>query len=569
MPLLNNDCLRTPMVVALLVVLLAGLGCGDDTEEPVESSDEPVREVESDLGHYFVRFAPSQEPIAFNEYVEMTVEVFNDEALSEPAEAAELEVDARVEKLNGRLPTVPVVDKTGPGVFRVSGLLFHVPRKWELRFNILEDGFEERATVLIDPTRGFETGSDPTGYFSEDEVSRILSFSPEGGPSLPEEPSNAYADDPAAAKLGRFLFFDTRLSANGEVACASCHAPDQGFGDDRQLAVGVGQVPRHAPTVLNSAFNRYQFWDGRTDSLWSQALQPLEADVEHGTNRMSVVHLIASDEDYRAAYEAIFGDLPDVSDEERFPDDARPVADDDDHPEHEAWMDMEPADRKAVSRVFANIGKAIAAYERAIVRVNAPFDEFAQGLREQDEAKMNAIDPSAKAGLKLFLGEAQCDLCHNGAMLSNFEFHNLGMTTRDWMPGGDEGRYAGAEQLESDVFNSMGEFSDAPDTFYPELAYLRRGEFRQKGAFKTSTLRNVEVTAPYMHGGHFETLSEVINFYADLQEDPEVGRRDPLTQPFSIDSEQTSQLEAFLKTLTGEELPEELVRAPATPVLDE
>jgi cytochrome c peroxidase len=284
---------------------------------------------------------------------------------------------------------------------------------------------------------------------------------------------------------------------------------------------------------------------------------------------MSVAHLIASDEDYHTAYEAIFGDLPDVSDEERFPEDARPFSDDDDHPEHEAWMDMEPADRKAVTRVFANVGKAIAAYERAIVRVDAPFDEFAQGLREQDEAKMNAIDSSAKAGLKLFLGEAQCDLCHNGAMLSNFEFHNLGMTTRDWMPGGDEGRFVGAEQLESDVFNSMGEFSDAPDAFYPELAYLRRGEFRQKGAFKTSTLRNVEVTAPYMHGGHFETLSEVINFYADLQEDPEVGRRDALTQPFSIDSEQTSQLEAFLKTLTGEELPEELKRAPSTPVFEE
>lgn len=552
---------------ALVCLLIVASGCGEDEHtDPADEPDEIERVVESDFGNYFVEIEPAEEPVPFNAYTDLTVRVFSDAELTHPVGEAELEFDARVEEVDGRLATVPSVEQTGPGVFEVRGVLFHVPRRWELRLDIQEDGFSERAVALVDPRRGFESGTDPSGFFSDEEVSRILSLSPEGGAELPEVPSNAHADDEAAATLGQFLFFDTRLSADGSVACASCHVPDQGFGDAQQLAVGIGQVGRHAPTVINAAYSRWQFWDGRVDTLWSQALQPFEADLEHGTNRMRIVRLLTEDDDYSSAYEEVFGPLPDVSDTDRFPADARPIADGDGHPEHDAWMDMAADDRLAVNEVYANIGKAIEAYERRVVSLNSPFDRFVEGLREQDESKLDAIDETAKRGLKLFLGEAQCDLCHAGPMLSNFEFHNLGLDPRDWMPEGDLGRFDGAERYPSDPFNAVGPFSDAPDQDHPQLEFLRSGEFRQEGAFKTPTLRNVAQTAPYMHGGHFETLEEVINFYADLQEDAEVGRRDALVQPFKVSSEQTDDLVAFMEALTGEDIPAELTSPPDSPV---
>jgi cytochrome c peroxidase len=520
---------RFAAIVLVLGLATVASGCGDPADDTIDEPprEVPQREAESEFGHYFLKFAPEQEPIPFNDYFELSVEIYSDAKMTELAEAAELEFDAEVADLGGQLPTAPVIESVSPGTFVIKRLLLHVPRPWELEFEILDDGFEEKARAVVDPTRGFETGTDPSGFFSDDEVKRILNMSPKGGPELPDEPSNAYADDQGAAKLGQFLFFDERLSGNGEVACATCHAPDKGFADGAKLATGIGETPRHAPTVLNAAFNRWQFWDGRTDSLWAQALQPLEAGPEHGTNRLQIVHLVAEDADYHMAYENVFGALADFSDRQRFPAHARPIPNDPDHPENQAWMAMAEQDRTAVTQVYANIGKAIGAYERKLVSLDAPFDEFAQGLREDNATKMEAIDSAAKEGLKLYLGEGQCDLCHSGAMLTNFEFHNLGVGARDWLSE-DEGRIAGADQLDREEFSAAGEFSDSTDTLHPSLTFMRRGEFRQTGAFKTPTLRNIARTAPYMHGGQFSSLSEVLQFYADLQEDPPVGRRDEL-----------------------------------------
>ncbi|MFW5966902.1 MAG: cytochrome-c peroxidase [Persicimonas sp.] len=551
------------------MALIFMVACGDDpSQNNNEGGDEEElpRVVESEFGTYHVRFSPSVDPVPFNEFFELSVEVFEDEDLEEPAEDVDLEFDARVEELNGRLPTAPTVESIGGGEFEVEGVMLHVPRRWELRFEFDEDGLTERAVGLVDPRSGFETGEDPTGFFDDDEVRRILSFSPEGGPELPESPSNRYADDPDAARFGQFAFFDERFSEGEAVSCATCHVPEEGFADGAKLGTGLDEVDRNTPTLLNAAYSRWQFLDGRTDSLWSQALQPFEAEREHGFNRMKVVRTIAEDEEYRAAYEEIFGSLPDVADEERFPEDARPVPGDEEHPDHVAWREMSEEDRQAVNAVYANLGKAIAAYERKLVRLDAPFDAYADGLRTGDEAALDAISEEARAGLDLFLNDAQCDLCHNGPMLANDGFHNLGLRPREWMPDEDPGRSDGADQLVDDPFNAGGPFSDASEDEPDHLRYLRRDEQRQMGAFKTSTLRNIELTGPYMHGGHFDNLSELIRFYGDLQEDPVVGRRDPLVQPFSVNSEEVDQLEAFMETLTGEPLDDELKEQPDSPL---
>lgn len=576
---MHRPSFKTFFLLLIFSLMGATAGCGDTTPDEKPSAnnnndidetpiEEPVREVESEWGTYFVKFTPSEEPIPFNAYFEVDVEIYTDEAMTELADAQdlELEFDAKTSLFRGSLPTQPTVEKTGSANFQINGLLLHVPRPWTLEFEITEGGVAEEATAEVDPTRGFEKGEDPSGFFSKKEVSSILNMSPEGGPELPESPSNAVADDPAAAHLGQFLFFDTRLSANGEVACASCHAPDKGFADGERLANGVGQTGRHAPTLLNAAYNRWQFWDGRTDSLWSQAWGPLEADVEHGTDRLAIAHLIDQSPEYRQAYEALFGPLPDFSDTDRFPDHARPIPSDTQRPEHQAWTAMTPEDKKSVMTVVANITKSIAAYERKLVSFDADFDHFAQALREQDTSGMDALSESAKRGLKIYLGEANCDLCHNGALQSNFEFHNLGMGSREWLSGVDDGRYTGASKVFADPLNARGDFSSASDWGYPQLTYLRQEDFLQKGAFKTSTLRNITRTAPYMHGGEFATLDEVINFYADLQEDPPVGRRDALVQPFSVTTEEVADLEAFLESLNGAVLPETLTSQPESPV---
>src|SRR4029079_3758010 len=128
---------------------------------------------------------------------------------------------------------------------------------------------------------------------------------------LPRDPSNRVADDTAAASLGRALFLDTNLSANGKVACATCHLPTRDFQDDTPLAHGVGVTSRRTMPIAGTAHSPWLFWDGRSDSQWSQALGPLESAVEHGGTRAQYAHVVA--EQYRERYEAVFGRLPDLT----------------------------------------------------------------------------------------------------------------------------------------------------------------------------------------------------------------------------------------------------------------
>ena len=167
----------------------------------------------------------------------------------------------------------------------------------------------------------------------------------------------------APPKLGRALFFDTRFSANGEVACATCHLPDRQFQDDRALAQGVGRTDRRTMPIAGMAHSPFLFWDGRKDSLWAQALGPLESAVEHGGDRTQYAHVVA--DHYPTEYEAVFGPLPDLDASRRTP--ARSQT----RRRPQPGM-MTAADREAVNTVFANIGKAIAAYERTIVPPRDP-----------------------------------------------------------------------------------------------------------------------------------------------------------------------------------------------------
>src|SRR5687767_11458718 len=184
---------------------------------------------------------------------------------------------------------------------------------------------------------------------------------------VPPDPTNRVADDPRAAKLGRRLFFDTRLSSNGRVACATCHKPDQEFQDGTPLASGVGVTNRRTMPIAGTAYSPFLFWDGRKDSQWAQALGPLESPVEHGGTREQYALVVA--EHYRVDYENVFGRLPDLR------------------------------ERDGVTQVFVNIGKAIAAYERRIQHGPSRFDRFVAAWKARGAPPKDLLSGEEIAGL--------------------------------------------------------------------------------------------------------------------------------------------------------------------------
>ncbi len=394
-----------------------------------------------------------------------------------------------------------------------------------------------------------------------DEVDLALEFSPLGPP--PPDPSNRWYEDERAARFGQALFFDERLSGAGDVSCATCHDPAQGWGDGRELAKAVAFNPRHTMTLWNVAHNRWFFWDGRKDTLWSQALGPFEDPREHNGSRLQIVHTIAKDEGYRRAYEELFGPLPDFSDEERFPAQGRPVPRVPEHPHQVAWSSMQPEDQERVNEVYVHLGKSIAAYERKIVSDDAPWDRFVEGLRDGDEEKLRAISPAAQRGFALFVGKGNCHFCHDGPNFTDGEFHPNRVPTGE---GVDYGRPTGIELLKADPFNLASKYADdggeaarLKHRFTPSHAHL-------PGEFKTPTLRNVARTAPYMHEGQMKTLEEVVEFYSTLENAEPLGpSKERLLKPLFLTEEEKRDLVAFLESLTDDSFPAELSKAPSTP----
>ncbi len=393
--------------------------------------------------------------------------------------------------------------------------------------------------------------------FTPEEIRKIAQHSPLGPPT--PDLTNAFADDPGAARLGQFLFFDKRLSADRDISCATCHDPGRSFSDGQALGTGTrGRLTaRHVPTLLNNAYNRWFFWDGRADSTWSQATQPLENPSEHAADRLQIAHFASRTAEIRSSYEALFGKLPDLSDEERFPAHAAPIPDD--LPRARAWKNMSATDRDAVNLIFTNLTKAIAAYERILVSRDSPFDRFVTLLASNRPEAAGALSESAQRGLRLFIGRGNCRLCHSGPNFSDGEFHDTALPREGGLR--DTGRFGGTHRLLIDPFNSMGAFSDG---IRPELRYLAPQQ-ATSGQFKTPTLRDVERTAPYAHTGQFKTLKQVLGFYSSRENIPRTHGEQGVIRRLDLTDAQLEDLEAFLKSLTGRPLPDDLLVAPASP----
>lgn len=422
--------------------------------------------------------------------------------------------------------------------------------------------------MLIACTAGSDTAATHTdeGFYTPEERAVVESLAPMG--PVPTDATNAVGDDPDAVALGQWLYFDPALSVDGSVSCATCHDPARGFSDGMALSQGTGQTLRHAPSLWNGAYNRWFYWDGRCDTMWCQALKPIEHPDEMGSSRLALAHQIRDDDTLRQAYENLFGAMPDLSDVTRFPREGRPVPEDPSDPLNIAWDSMGLKDQEAISQVFARVGKAIAAYERVLLTGDAPLDAYVALLSEEGEDAARAsgiLSESAERGLKLFAGDAGCHFCHSGPNLTNGEFHNLGLENQDWLQDDDPGRYAGIAILLEDPFRGTGPYSDDPVGAALKLEHLVNGP-DQLGQFKVPTLRNVAQSPPFMHGGQLETLADVVRFYNELDQEVTVGHREELLVPLLLDEQDVADIVAFLEALTGPGPDAALLAAPDSPL---
>ncbi len=357
----------------------------------------------------------------------------------------------------------------------------------------------------------------PPAAWSDDEINQIASLWIGRLPPLPPDPTNAVADNPQAAAFGHRLFFDGRLSANGMISCSTCHQPIRRFTDGLPKAVAIGIAKRNTPSIVGTAYSPWLYWDGRKDSQWAQALAPLEDPNEHGSSRLHVLSIIASVSAYRKAYEALFGPPPDL---------------------------LVPEE---VDRAFANIGKAIAAYERLLLPGESRFDQYVEHVLDGgDHLEQDFLGLDEIRGLRLFITDARCTECHNGPLLTNNEFHNTGLLSA---PGDtpDRGRIDGVREVMADPFNCLGPYSDDPDPTCAELRYARTG-VELIGATRTPSLRNLKDTAPFQHKGQLANLNDVLRHY-DQAPLAMIGHNE--AKELYLRNWELRALEAFLNSLNA------------------
>ncbi len=399
------------------------------------------------------------------------------------------------------------------------------------------------------------TKSDAFAFTPADSIF-LKQFSLAALPALPPAPDNAFADNLQAAKLGHKLFFDARLSANRKVSCASCHQPQKYFTDGLPRSQALGTTRRNAPSILSAAWSPWLFWDGRKDSLWSQALGPIENNAEHGITRLQLAaHIVRY---YAVDYLNVFGPLPHEDFFAKLPGSASPLGDKE---SRQQWLKMSEDDRNTINRIFTNSGKALMAYQRQLQLPLARFDRFVETLGDDHQKpgtnrpQETILTETEVMGLRLFMGKANCVNCHNGPWFTNFEFHNIGAPEPN--PNHvDLGRFEGVASLVKDEFTCLSPWSDAKLSDCDEMRFLKRQGSELVGAFKTPSLRNITATAPYMQAGQITTLDEVLSHYNR----PQPPFYDPAQQPnrphfdilpLQLDETEIRQIIAFLGTLTS------------------
>lgn len=401
-------------------------------------------------------------------------------------------------------------------------------------------------TVILLFTSTSTASAGLPGDLSETDLRILQSLSLAGLGPVPASPSNGVADDQRAVALGKALFSDAALSIDGSISCASCHEAERAFTDGRSVAEGMATTSRNTPTLYGAAYLDWLYWDGRRDSLWSQALVPFEAANEMGSSRVALVRQVLTGPAYQKDYRALFGPPPEL-DWNSLPDQATPMGV---TARQNAWYRLPRQTQQQINRAFANIGKTLEAYQRTLHPPETRFDRFVEALSKgQTERAGKLVSEAELWGMKLYTDteRTRCIQCHNGPLLSNGGFHNIG-SGRLSGKSMDSGRASGLQAVLMDEFNCLGDYSDAAPGQCHALNHVSQGAHQTlHGAFKTPTLRYLERTGPYFHDGRFETLAEVVDYYQNPPEHGPVGHHE--LEALDLTDGEKQALIAFLKML--------------------
>ncbi|MGD8312366.1 MAG: cytochrome c peroxidase [Gammaproteobacteria bacterium] len=348
--------------------------------------------------------------------------------------------------------------------------------------------------------------------------SALVGASPLGLPEVPVP-----ADNPqSAAKiaLGDKLFHEKRFSIDGKVSCATCHAREKAFTDHRRVSEGHNGLlgTRNAPTVINAAYMETLFWDGREPDLEGQSVQPPVNPVEGGLpDQEALLEVIRNDPSYVKEFREVYGvDAGDIG--------------------------------------IEHYADAIASFERTIVAGDSPFDRYLYG------GDKSAMSEAAVRGFEVYTGQGRCVSCHtieqNQALFTDNRFHNIGVGFKNirGRVGGIAEEFLQAKNQGADVDKTVLSNPDAS-----ELGRFAVSEdINQIAAFKTPSLRNIALTAPYMHDGSQETLEDMVEFYNN---GGRVNPDDPFSpflsggiRPLDLSDQQKADLVEFLKALTSPEI---------------
>jgi len=364
--------------------------------------------------------------------------------------------------------------------------------------------------------------------FTAAELDRIAAHGPWPLPWA-ADPGNRVSGNAAAIRLGRDLFFETRLSANKRIACASCHSPAQGFQDGRAVARGLVDGVRNTPGLLNVRHQRWFGWDGGHDSLWSASLRPILDIREMGGSATRTARVLRNKAALDCHYRQAFGKPPDASDPE----------------------------------LLVNVAKAIAAWQETLVSPPSAFDKFRDALERKDAQAAAAYPAAAKRGLRLFLGRGQCATCHAGPLFTNSEFGDIGVPFFIKPTGVDPGRQGGIKRLLASPWNLLGTYNDDAARDNATGTRHLRPEHRNFGEFKVPSLRNLKATAPYMHNGSLATLRDVVRHYSELDEDRLHADGERILKPLKLNDGESGDLVAFLESLSPSEALPASVAPPA------
>ncbi len=352
--------------------------------------------------------------------------------------------------------------------------------------------------------------------FTDSEISIILSHGPWPAPA-PLDSTNRVSGKQHAIEFGTLLFFDQRLSGPATKSCASCHVPERNWTDNLRRGVGVAELDRNTPTLMNLSARRWYGWDGAADSLWSQSLRPILDPRELAATPRHAAQLVRNDNDLSCRYRKAFGSLPSATDDEA---------------------------------VFVNVGKALAAFQETLTSGRTPFDQFRDALAQAAPPSTWRYSEPAQRGLKIFIGRDGCTTCHAGPNFTSGEFFNTGLSR--FAPHGkpDPGRHEGIGQLLQSRFNLLGSYND--DTTGAGAAHTRQASIEKAnfGEFKVPSLRNLLLTSPYGRDGSIDTLAEVVRHYAGL--DPvRLHAKDGLpAKPLNLSPREQTDLVVFLESLS-------------------